>query len=462
MAIYTELHRPQFHFSAKKNWINDPNGLVYRDGIWHLFFQHNRLAPVWGEMSWGHAVSDDLLHWRELEIALEPDDMGDMFSGSAVVDEHNTAGFGAGALLAFYPAAGFADKPTASLKRVPNGAHTQCLAYSVDSGKQWTKFSDNPLVAEMSKGNRDPKVVWHEASQRWVMALYLSEDEYCLLTSPDAKSWELRQRFRFSGESECPDFFPLRDQAGQEHWVFWAAGGHYQLGRFDGEAFVPESPVLLGEFGPNGYAAQTWSDAPNDRRIQISWMAGGLYPEMPFNQQMSLPVELSLTGEGEDARLVRQPVREIEALRLRSVHPDSVAVTPSASFVVPTNAKLLDVSFTVEKGTAAVFYLVIRGQSMVFDFRDGRLRFRPSDVPKVKPTPEYVELPNEEHLDVRLIVDLTSVEIFIQGGRMSASFCFLPGAYVNTLVANAYGGDLRLRDIAVHELASAWRREAGR
>jgi fructan beta-fructosidase len=125
MAIYTELHRPQFHFSAKKNWINDPNGLVYRDGIWHLFFQHNRLAPVWGEMSWGHAVSDDLLHWRELEIALEPDDMGDMFSGSAVVDEHNTAGFGAGALLAFYTAAGFADKPTASLKRVPNGAHTQ-------------------------------------------------------------------------------------------------------------------------------------------------------------------------------------------------------------------------------------------------------------------------------------------------------------------------------------------------
>ena len=222
---YQELHRPQYHFTARKNWLNDPNGLVYRDGIWHLFFQHNTEATTWGNMTWGHAESRDLVHWDQVDHALYPDSLGTMFSGSAVVDKYNTAGFGEDALLAFYTAAGqFVN---------PQKPYTQCLAYSLDNGRTWIKYEQNPIINEIAPGNRDPKVIWHEGTERWIMALYLSGDRYCLLSSQDAKSWTHLQDLTLEGDRECPDFFPLKSPSGDEKWVFTGASGNYLIGEFN-------------------------------------------------------------------------------------------------------------------------------------------------------------------------------------------------------------------------------------
>lgn len=198
METYHELHRPQLHFSARKGWINDPNGLVFLDGVWHLFFQHNPESTVWGNMTWGHAVSDDLIHWRQLEHAMYPDEHGSMFSGSAVVDHGNTAGFGAGALVFLYTAAGSFAKPARQ--------YTQCLAYSTDNGQTLKKYQGNPVLNWIEADNRDPKIIWHAGTRRWVMVLYLNDDRYQLHTSSDLKTWAHLQDLRLEGDDECPDF----------------------------------------------------------------------------------------------------------------------------------------------------------------------------------------------------------------------------------------------------------------
>ena len=446
---YGELHRPQFHFTARKNWINDPNGLVFHDGLWHLFFQHNQDAPTWGKMWWGHAVSRDLFHWQQCENVLHPDDMGSMFSGSAVVDRENTAGFGADALLLFYTAYGKHAKPTRPT--------SQCLAYSTDNGKTWTKYVANPIVGWMEADNRDPKVVWHKSARRWIMALYLEDDRYCLLSSSDAKTWTRFQEIRLNGDSECPDFFPIADDTGAEKWVFSGAGGSYSVGDFDGKLFVPETPVLQYELGRNGYAAQTWSNAPNNRRIQVSWMAGGRYPEMPFNQQLSVPVELSLAGSGGSVTLNRWPVHELDLLRVRTVSVGRKTISKDKPMVAQTDAKLLDVSFKVFRQSAKGFYVVARGHPIVFDWDAMTLSVETSGKSKMTEDRPFVKLSETVMLDVRLIIDRTSIEVFLDGGSISASYCFLPDGYVNPLVLHSYSGEQIIEDFELHELVSTWK-----
>jgi sucrose-6-phosphate hydrolase SacC (GH32 family) len=447
--LYRELHRPQLHFSSREKWINDPNGLVYQDGVWHLFFQYNPESTVWGpNLCWGHAVSRDLMHWEQLDHALYPDEYGTMFSGSAVVDHDNTAGFGKGALLAFYTAAGaYVD---------PKQPFTQCLAVSTDNGGQWTKYSENPIVAEIEAGTRDPKVVWHPETRQWVMALYVDGNRYCLLRSPDAKSWTHCQELILEGVSECPDFFALTDASGAERWVFWGAKGVYLVGGFDGTHFSADTDAITCEWGPNGYAAQTWSDAPDGRRVQISWMAGGLYPEMPFNQQMSVPVELSLVGSGSAARLVRWPVVELDALRQRSKEIERDTISAGNPLIADTQAKLLDVSFSVSRQDAKALYVTVRGQPMVFDWSAKEIRFANSGTHKVMSGRANIPLPDDSSLSVRLLIDRTSVEVFINGGSICGSFCFLPSGYIHPLVLESHSGEQIIDNFKLHEMASIW------
>jgi fructan beta-fructosidase len=448
VKTYNELHRPQFHFSARENWINDPNGLVYVDGVWHLFFQHNPEATIWGNMTWGHAVSHDLMHWRQLEHALLPDEHGTMFSGSAVVDHDNTAGFGAGSVLAFYTAAGDHVDP----KR----PYTQCLAYSNDGGSSWSKYDGNPIVESFEAGNRDPKVIWHPGSSHWIMALYLTANRYCLLRSKDARTWDRFQDLELEGVAECPDFFPLADESGSERWVFWGAKGIYRIGRFDGETFVPETDPLTCEHGTNGYAAQTWSNTPDGRCIQISWMAGGLYPEMPFNQQMSIPVELKLAGSGSKVRLTRWPVGEIETLRGKDIRLQTQQIRRGEPMVPATSASLLDVSFDVTNQNSKALHVVIRGQRLVLDWAASQIHFNASPVPKVTSDRPAIPLPGAKTLSLRLLIDKTSVEVFVNQGQMSASFCFLPDACINPLVLEAWDGEQTISHFHLHELTSVW------
>jgi sucrose-6-phosphate hydrolase SacC (GH32 family) len=389
-------------------------------------------------MWWGHAVSNDLIHWQQVEHALYPDEMGSMFSGSAVVDHE-----------LFYTAAGSHAKPVRPF--------CQCLAVSVDGGKTFTKFDENPIIDWIEADNRDPKVVWHEASRRWIMALYLTDDRYCLLSSPDAKAWTRIQDIAFEGERECPDFFLLTDEAGQERWIFTAAKGLYRVGSFDGENFTAETPIRSFDQGRNSYAAQTWSNAPDGRRIQISWMAGGLYPEMPFNQQLSIPVELSLVGSGEDVSISRWPVKELDMLRKRTINIKRQTVSKGSALVTAIDAKLFDVSFTVRKQEAKSLYVLIRGHAALFDWLENKLIIDSSGSAKIVGDRPYVQLPDEQSLTVRLLVDKTSIEVFINGGQISASFCFLPNGYVNPVKLMTFSEEQIIEDFELHELEPSWK-----
>ena len=438
MDEYNEIHRPQLHFTAKKNWINDPNGLVYCDGTWHLFFQHNPKSNIWGNMTWGHAVSSDLIHWKQIEHALYPDEHGTMFSGSAVIDHENTAGFGKGAMLIFYTAAGEYVSPARPF--------TQCLAYSTDNGVTIHKYEGNPIIGSFEKGNRDPKVIWHKDSQQWIMALYLIGNKYCLLRSSDAKTWSRFQDLCLPGVTECPDFFPLKDDAGCTRWIFWGAEGIYLIGSFDGHKFLEETGALISEHGNNAYAAQTWSDSPDGRRIQISWMNRGLYPEMPFNHQMSIPLELSLSGSGEDVILRRWPVKEVEKLRNNSLKLESQKIEDwRAPFEIEAAGELLDVSFSAYSRSEGRLHVLIRGQSMVLDWGKRQLSFQNHSF----------SLDQSPWIEIRLLIDKTSVEIFINKGLISASCTFLPGAYIHPLTMYS-DGIQKVDDIEIHELEPIW------
>ena len=270
---YGELHRPQFHFSPRTGWTNDPNGLVFYRGQYHLFFQHNPVSVKWGNMTWGHALSEDLVHWRQVDNAICPDELGTIYSGSAVVDWHNTSGFGSGEappIVAIYTSAGDQLRPPRPF--------TQSIAFSADAGRTWQKYAGNPVLAHIRAANRDPKVIWHEPTGRWVMALYLDANDYILLGSKDLKSWQKLSDVTMPGTGECPDLFelPVDGNGADTRWVFWGAAGAYRVGRFDGTTFTPETESLRAESGPNGYAAQTYSDIPaSDGRRSIDEMIAG-------------------------------------------------------------------------------------------------------------------------------------------------------------------------------------------
>jgi sucrose-6-phosphate hydrolase SacC (GH32 family) len=348
--LYQELYRPQFHFTSRRGWHNDPNGLVYYKGTYHLFYQHNPYGWAWGNMHWGHAVSEDMVHWRELGDKLYPDVLGTMFSGSGVVDWTNSAGLSRGnedAIIFLYTAAGdHADPP------VP---FTQCIAYSTDRGQTLEKYTGSPVLGHIADHNRDPKVIWHAESQGWVMALYLDkvgdEQRFALYRSADLKAWTHLHDVTLPGSGECPDFFPLALD-GQERWVFWAADGHYLVGSFDGQRFVPQTGPLRAYCGGaqervSAYAAQTWSDVQDGRRIQIAWLRGSI-PGMPFNQQMSFPVELTLCSTAQGPHLRFAPIGEIESLYRDQRTLSDVEVTHHAVRLPGEGHDLLDVQTEID------------------------------------------------------------------------------------------------------------------
>src|SRR5680860_56968 len=289
--LYQKPQRGQLHFSPKRGWNNDPNGLVYYKGEYHLFFQHNPYGVLWGNMHWGHAVSTDLVHWKELDIALYPDGFGSMFSGGGIVDIDNTSGLGAGSnppLILFYTAA---------------NSWIQGLAYSQD-GRNFEKTG--PILSKISDGNRDPKVIWHEPSKRWVMVLYVAQENnqhtIHFLTSTNLKKWELASVFNGGiGDDrylfECPEFFelPVEGSTGEKKWVLTGANNEYAIGTFDGKVFKPEEERLNGQYGRGFYAPQTFSNEPNGRRIELGWWRTNTNEiGANFNQSMSIPMEFNL------------------------------------------------------------------------------------------------------------------------------------------------------------------------
>lgn len=300
--------RPLLHFSPRNGWNNDPNGLVYANGTYHMFFQYNPCDVVWGNMHWGHATSTDLIHWQEQEIALYPDELGVMFSGSAMVDERNQLGLRQGdtdVILLFYTA-----EPINQLAK--GRQTTQCLAYSTDNGKTFTKYPGNPIVPTIVNGNRDPKVQWDEASQRYVMALYLDSDRYAILHSTDLLHWNMVQELHLEGDNECPDLLLMTADDGTPKAVMGGAHGLYQVGDFVEGRFVPTQPMRRLYLNEYCYAHQTYSGTPW-RILQTTWHRANV-EGAAYSQELSFPCGLTLHKQGEEYQLRILPARELDSL----------------------------------------------------------------------------------------------------------------------------------------------------
>lgn len=450
-VIYRETYRPQFHFTSRTNWLNDPNGLVFYKGEYHLFFQHNPSGIDWGNMTWGHAVSRDLVHWEQLPNALEPDRLGTMFSGSAIVDWDNTAGFQMGkekTLVAIYTAAGGTSDAS---KGQP---FTQCIAYSSDKGRTWTKYAQNPVLAHIVAENRDPKVIWHASTKQWIMVLYLDKEEYGFFASPDLKHWTHLHDITVPGCTECPDLFELGVEGSPttKKWVLTGANGHYLVGTFDGRHFTPEGEPHPADYGANYYAVQSYSDIPasDGRRIQVAWMSGGSYPQMPFNQQMSFPCELTLRHTDEGLRLYRYPIREITSLVSPSKERkwQEIDLRASSLPLKGVSGELWDIEAEFEIEDATEFGLNVRGETISYDVHANTLTCLGRSAPLK---------PEGGHIRIRILADATTLETFGNGGRAVLTSCFLPRQKEKSIAVFANNGSVRVVSLRVSPLRSAWK-----
>ena len=444
-TAYKEKYRPQFHFTPKTNWTNDPNGLIHYKGEFHLFFQHNPFGINWGNMTWGHAVSPDLVHWKQLPHAIHPDELGTIFSGSGVVDWKNTAGFQTGdeaVLVNFYTSAG-----SHAPEKVP---FTQSIAYSNDLGRSWAKYEGNPVIEHIVGSNRDPKVIWHEPTQKWVMALYLDQHDYALFGSTNLKEWTRLSTLQIP-DTECPDIFELPVDGDPENtkWVFWGAAGKYYLGSFDGTTFTPEGDALRADYGANFYAAQTWSDVPESdgRRIQIAWMSGSNPPDMPFNQQMSFPCELTLRTTSEGVRLHREPVAEIENIHAYVHAWSDLPLKPGEDLLAGLTGELFDIRAEVALNDTSEFGFKIRGQDIRYNVAEQKLTFLERSGPLA---------PQHGRIRLQILVDRISIEAFGNAGELSMTSYFLPDLDNAAVGIYAEGGTATLVSLKVHELKSSW------
>jgi fructan beta-fructosidase len=423
-SLYRESLRPQVHFSTQRGWNNDPNGLVWHDGEYHMYYQHNPYEREWENMHWGHAVSKDLVHWEELPSALFPDTLGTMFSGSAVIDHQNTSGFGKDALVAIYTAAG---------KRM-----TQNIAYSLDRGRSFTKYSGNPLLGP----DRDPKVFWYAPGKHWVMALY-NENYVAIYNSPDLKKWTYKSQVK--GFYECPELFelPVGGNPAQRKWVMYAASGTYMIGRFDGAVFTPEKGKFHYHTGVM-YAAQTYNNTPDGRRIQIGW--GRVEsPGMPFNQLMLFPQVLSLKTTSEGIRLFCNPIPEISNLHRTHHDLTGLSVDAANERLKTVKSDLLHAVMDIE---------IDKGLGLELFYQGNPILYYDGNFTKFNGVPYDSEKPAAFRFQIEMILDRTTVEGYIDGGKLFVAEALRPAKSTSGLELR---GDLKIRRFDLYELGSIWK-----
>ena len=403
--MYRERNRPQFHFTSRRGWLNDPNGLVWHDGLYHLYYQHNPFEREWENMTWGHASSPDLLHWTEHPTVLHPDSLGTMFSGSAVFDKDNTSGLGTkkNPPLVYAYTADRSDR------------EAQCIAYSTDGGMTLHKYEGNPVIDSHDRwqthDTRDPRLFWYEAGRHWVLVLN-ERDGHSIYTSDDLLHWTWQSHT--TGFWECPDLFPLAvdGDPNDVRWVMLGASNTYMIGSFDGKVFTPQSGKHRFSTG-SIYAAQTFNNVPDGRRIQLGW-ANIDHRGMPFRGQMLLPTELSLRTTKDGVRLTSKPVAEVASLLTplyasRDTLSGQQATAALHRFAqqdgVHLHATLL-LSYATSAG------LKLDGQTLVdYDLNRNTLGgqfYSPQD-------------PTSLALTMDVYIDRTSVEVFIDDGLYSYS-----------------------------------------
>lgn len=397
--LYREPMRPQIHFTTRNGWLNDPNGLIYLDGTYHLFYQHNPAEPNWGNMHWGHAVSQDLIHWEERELALFPDERGTMFSGSAVLDEENLLGKNT------------QDRKAVALFYTTTSPFSQNLSWSADGLKTIEKFDGNPVVPHIVSENRDPKVQFCRELGCYVMALYLQDDLYSILRSEDLVHWEELQRIVLKGEYECPDIFPICDGEGTRKWVFIGCRDHYLVGSFQSGKFVPEQEIKALSYGNAAVAGQNFSNLQDGRTIRMEWDCWDL-PAPGFNGQMGIPMELSLERRADAYYLKAKPVRELDLLCKHKVSYENVRISNDRPFVQKLEEAPQRVHIKGTTGQTGRLTLRIFGRTVDIDLSENTVKLGRITAP--------VSVAEKE-LDMILIMDTCSIELFLDDGRVFAS-----------------------------------------
>ena len=389
--------RPQLHFTTERGWINDPNGLVYADGVYHMFYQWNPYGVIWGNMHWGHAVSRDLITWENKPAALSPDEYGTMFSGCGFQDKENAAGYGKDALLFFYTSAGGTNKWSADA----GNKHVQRLAVSVDNCRTLEK--KGTVLEHIVGGNRDPKVFFHKESNAYSMVLYLDESEFAIFRSLDLRHWEESQRFSVEGMWECPDLFELNvENTGEKKWVFWSADGYYVVGAFDGYRFVPESERQSAYSTKLPYAAQTYSGVEG-RVISVAWLRTG-NNKGGFRGMMAVPAELSLVKANGKYKMKLCPVKELD----KYAKPQEILWEEETSLEIPLNntAQVLDFRFKKNTGCAKI---TAGGALASVNFDAGTLTL---ENKRQDENPVVIPFDKEKEFRLKMLVDAGIMEFF--------------------------------------------------
>ena len=466
-----EKFRPTYHFSPLYGWMNDPNGMVYKDGEYHLFYQHNPYGSKWGNMHWGHAISKDLINWEHRPDAITPDALGTIFSGSAVVDTDNTAGFGAGAIVAIY---------TQNSDR-----QVQSIAYSTDNGRSFTKYENNPVLTSDARDFRDPKVFWHKETQRWIMLLAVGQ-EMQIFSSSNLKDWAFESSFgegqgAHGGVWECPDLFELPvDGTNEKKWVllcnlnpggpFGGSATQYFVGTFNGKEFVNESPSKTKwmDWGKDHYATVTWSDAPDNRRIAIAWMSNWQYandvPTSQYRSPNSVPRDLSLFTVDGETYLQSAPSPEL--LKLRDISKKrsfKVNGTRTIKDMIAGNEGAYEIELTIENQHADVNGLRLyndKGEEvdMQYDMKEKKFSMDRRKSGEVGFNENFPMLTwttiesGKDELKLRLFVDKSSVEAFGDGGRFVMTNQVFPSEPYTHIDFYSKGGAYKVDSFVIYKL----------
>ena len=457
---YKDQHRPQIHFTPKEKWMNDPNGMVYYKGVYHLFFQYYPDSTVWGPMHWGHATSKDLIHWSEQPIALYPDSLGYIFSGSAVVDVNNTSGFGKNGKVPVVAIFTHHDPKGAKARR--NDFQYQSIAYSLDEGKTWTKYAGNPVVKNPGiRDFRDPKVTWFEEGKKWIMTL-ATKDRVTFYSSPNLKNWTKESEFgekigAHGGVWECPDLISL-DYKGEKIWVLFVSlnpggpnGGsatQYFTGKFDGKTFTPfQTDTRWVDYGPDNYAGITWANT-GKRKIFLGWMSNWQYatsvPTEKWRSAMTIPRELGLQIIDGKYFVTSKPVHELKLLAGASTTSQKIDKLTEKNITLDGPSQLtikgdklenFSITLSNKAGQKVVIgYDKISNSYYIDRTASGKVAFEKGFGAKHTAP----RLSTNKKFDLTLIIDVASVELFADEGLMAMTEIFFPDEdYTNLAIQSS-------------------------
>lgn len=471
-----ETYRPVYHHTPVYGWMNDPNGMFYKDGVYHLYFQYNPYGSMWANMTWGHSTSTDLTHWTYEGTAIVPDAWGAIFSGSCVVDKDNTAGLGKGAVVAFYTSA----------KSTPWGdVQSQSMAYSLDNGKTFIKYEHNPILTSTERDFRDPKVFWYAPGKHWVMMLAVGQ-EMQIYSSGNLKDWKKESSFgamqgTHGGVWECPDLVEVAVEGSKEKkWVlicnlnpggpFGGSAAQYFVGSFDGKKFVNESPTQTKwlDWGKDNYATVTWSNAPAGRCIALGWMSNWQYannvPTTQYRSANTLARDLTLYRVGGELYLKSKPSPEIKKARAeeKKIPTFEVKGNYEVASLLADNKGAYEIEMTIEnKGTSkidfslmnekgekvAMYYDVVRKQFVMDRSASGIVGFS-RDFPAVTVAP----VRNTDQIHLRLFIDRSSVEVFGEDGEYVMTNLVFPAEPYNRMVFSSDKGSYIVKSMNVYRL----------